>query len=302
MCRPRRSVDNVTLREVIARSDLDPALVEEVYYGIVSPPAEGSNVAREALFDSGLPPQIPATTINRYCAFLRRSRRRHRGQDPGRADRYRHRGRRRVDQLGARAVQPGGDRLFPGLRQSQVHHAKALAPLGLQAAAPGAARAGHQGAHHGPHDGPVGGSHGPRVQGFARVCRTAGTGGRQPSQSAQRLGTRFLPDACDPRGVPRWQGHRQGHRHPSRHFSREARDPAPGLLQGRDDHRGQRLTPDRRRLGAADDERIQIPRAQDADPGRDPQATPPPLSISKRSRCSSAPPVRHASRASRAQE
>ena len=55
-------------RETIARSDLDPKLVEEVYFGIVSAPAEGPNVAREALFDSGLPPTIPCTTINRYCA------------------------------------------------------------------------------------------------------------------------------------------------------------------------------------------------------------------------------------------
>jgi acetyl-CoA acyltransferase len=65
---PPSALGGVTLREVIARSDLDPALVEEIYYGIVSSPAEGSNIAREALFDSGLPATIPATTINRYCA------------------------------------------------------------------------------------------------------------------------------------------------------------------------------------------------------------------------------------------
>jgi acetyl-CoA acyltransferase len=62
------ALGGVTLRETIARSDLDPRHVEEIYFGIVSPPAEGSNIAREALFDSGLPPEIPCTTINRYCA------------------------------------------------------------------------------------------------------------------------------------------------------------------------------------------------------------------------------------------
>jgi acetyl-CoA acyltransferase len=62
------NLGGVALREAIARSDLDPALVEECYFGIVSPPAEGTNVAREALFDAGLPPQIPCTTVNRYCA------------------------------------------------------------------------------------------------------------------------------------------------------------------------------------------------------------------------------------------
>lgn len=65
---PPSVLGGVTLRETIARSDVDPNLIEELYYGIVSPPAEGTNVAREALFDSGLPASIPCTTINRYCA------------------------------------------------------------------------------------------------------------------------------------------------------------------------------------------------------------------------------------------
>lgn len=62
------ALGGVVLRETMARSDLDPKLVEEIYFGIVSPPADGTNVSREALFDSGLPPTIPCTTINRYCA------------------------------------------------------------------------------------------------------------------------------------------------------------------------------------------------------------------------------------------
>ena len=65
---PPSALGGIALRETIARSDLDPQLVEEIYYGIVSPPADGTNVSREALFDSGLPPTIPCTTINRYCA------------------------------------------------------------------------------------------------------------------------------------------------------------------------------------------------------------------------------------------
>lgn len=65
---PASSLGGTVLRETIARSDLDPQMVEELYFGIVSPPAEGTNVAREALFDSGLPATIPCTTINRYCA------------------------------------------------------------------------------------------------------------------------------------------------------------------------------------------------------------------------------------------
>ncbi len=65
---PPSTLGGVVLRETIARSDFDPSLVEEIYFGIVSPPAEGTNVSREALFDSGLPSTIPCTTVNRYCA------------------------------------------------------------------------------------------------------------------------------------------------------------------------------------------------------------------------------------------
>ncbi len=65
---PPSTLGGVALRETIARSNLDPKLVDEVYFGIVSPPAEGTNISREALFDSGLPASIPCTTINRYCA------------------------------------------------------------------------------------------------------------------------------------------------------------------------------------------------------------------------------------------
>jgi acetyl-CoA acyltransferase len=65
---PPSMLGGIVLRETVARNDLDPALIEEIYMGIVSAPADGPNVAREAAFDSGLPPTIPATTLNRYCA------------------------------------------------------------------------------------------------------------------------------------------------------------------------------------------------------------------------------------------
>src|ERR1035437_9061639 len=65
---PASALGGVTLRETVTRAGIDPKLVEEVYYGVVAPPAEGTDVSREALFDSGLPPEIPCTTVNRYCA------------------------------------------------------------------------------------------------------------------------------------------------------------------------------------------------------------------------------------------
>lgn len=65
---PAAMLGGVSLRETVAQTGIDPKLIDEVYYGIVSSPSEGTNVSREALFDSGLPPSIPCTTVNRYCA------------------------------------------------------------------------------------------------------------------------------------------------------------------------------------------------------------------------------------------
>jgi acetyl-CoA acyltransferase len=65
---PPSALGAVAVRETVARADIDPTLIDELYFGIVSAPAEGSNISRETLFDSGLPATIPATTVNRYCA------------------------------------------------------------------------------------------------------------------------------------------------------------------------------------------------------------------------------------------
>jgi acetyl-CoA acyltransferase len=62
------ALGGIALRETVARSGIEAKAIDEIYFGIVSPPAEGSNISREALFDSGLPPTIPCTTVNRYCA------------------------------------------------------------------------------------------------------------------------------------------------------------------------------------------------------------------------------------------
>ena len=65
---PASMLGGVAARDAVARSGIDPKLIDEMYFGIVSAPAEGSNTSREALFDSGLPATIPCTTVNRYCA------------------------------------------------------------------------------------------------------------------------------------------------------------------------------------------------------------------------------------------
>ena len=62
------NLGGIALREIVSTTGIDPNLIDEIYFGIVSAPAEGSNVAREALFDSGLPKTISCTTVNHYCA------------------------------------------------------------------------------------------------------------------------------------------------------------------------------------------------------------------------------------------
>ena len=58
----------VVLKEAVKRAGIDPMLIEECIMGCAMPEAEqGMNVARQALHCAGLPNEIPAMTINRYC-------------------------------------------------------------------------------------------------------------------------------------------------------------------------------------------------------------------------------------------
>jgi len=56
------------LTAVLDRNDLDPALVDDVVGGCVSQAGEqGCNVTRNAWVAAGLPPHVPATTVDRQC-------------------------------------------------------------------------------------------------------------------------------------------------------------------------------------------------------------------------------------------
>jgi 3-oxoadipyl-CoA thiolase len=59
----------VVLKAILARTRLDPALVEEVYMGCANQAGEDNrNVARMATLLAGLPEHIAAVTFNRLCA------------------------------------------------------------------------------------------------------------------------------------------------------------------------------------------------------------------------------------------
>jgi acetyl-CoA acetyltransferase family protein len=56
------------LKELMARTRIDPALIEDVILGCVTPLGEqGANIARLAALQAGLPVTAPAVTLNRMC-------------------------------------------------------------------------------------------------------------------------------------------------------------------------------------------------------------------------------------------
>jgi acetyl-CoA acyltransferase len=57
-----------TLRALVARNDLDPALVDDVIMGcVMQVGAQGVNVARNAALAAGFPESVVGTTIDRQC-------------------------------------------------------------------------------------------------------------------------------------------------------------------------------------------------------------------------------------------
>jgi acetyl-CoA acyltransferase len=66
-----RSEDLAALvtREALARAEVAPAAVEDLVLGCASPEAEqGLNTARQVGMLAGLPDEVPAMTINRFCS------------------------------------------------------------------------------------------------------------------------------------------------------------------------------------------------------------------------------------------
>src|SRR6476661_9710687 len=57
------------MRSAIDRVGIDPATIDDVYWGCAMPEAtQGLNVARLAWLRAGLPVEVPAATINRFCS------------------------------------------------------------------------------------------------------------------------------------------------------------------------------------------------------------------------------------------
>ncbi len=59
----------LVIREVVARSGVDPAAIDDVYLGAANQAGEDNrNVARMAALLAGLPVAVPGATVNRLCA------------------------------------------------------------------------------------------------------------------------------------------------------------------------------------------------------------------------------------------
>ncbi len=59
----------LVIREAVARAKIDPATVDDVYWGAANQAGEDNrNAARMAVLLAGLPDTVPGTTVNRLCA------------------------------------------------------------------------------------------------------------------------------------------------------------------------------------------------------------------------------------------
>lgn len=59
----------IIIQAVVERSGIDPALIEDVYFGAANQAGEDNrNVARMAALLAGLPETVPGSTVNRLCA------------------------------------------------------------------------------------------------------------------------------------------------------------------------------------------------------------------------------------------
>ena len=58
----------IAVNALLARTGLDPALIDEVIFGCVAQPMDAANVARVIALRAGIPEHVPAVTVHRNCA------------------------------------------------------------------------------------------------------------------------------------------------------------------------------------------------------------------------------------------
>jgi acetyl-CoA acyltransferase len=63
----------MAVKELVARFDIDGATIDELIYGTVIPSVARPNIAREVVFEAGLPMHVPASSVVMACASSNRA-------------------------------------------------------------------------------------------------------------------------------------------------------------------------------------------------------------------------------------
>jgi acetyl-CoA acetyltransferase family protein len=58
----------IAVTNLLQRTGLNPAIIDELIFGCVSQPADAANIARVIALRSGIPERVPAVTVHRNCA------------------------------------------------------------------------------------------------------------------------------------------------------------------------------------------------------------------------------------------
>ena len=58
----------IAVSALLAKTGIDPAIIDEVIFGCVAQPADAANVARVIALRAGIPEHVPAITVHRNCA------------------------------------------------------------------------------------------------------------------------------------------------------------------------------------------------------------------------------------------
>ncbi len=64
---PAGDLGRIVVTELLARTDFDPAGLDQVIFGNIAQPPDAVNVARVAALKAGVPERVPAFTVNRLC-------------------------------------------------------------------------------------------------------------------------------------------------------------------------------------------------------------------------------------------
>ena len=63
----------MAVKELVARHDVDGSTLDELIYGTVIPSVTRPNIAREVVFEAGLPMRVPASSVIMACASSNRA-------------------------------------------------------------------------------------------------------------------------------------------------------------------------------------------------------------------------------------